>query len=108
MQKTLLLLTIVLVLVPICAFAIDGQVLINQSTVMAAGGLPYVITQTGSYKLSGNLVAPANLGGIVINADSVTLDLNGFTIKGGGDNGQGVFSFASKNSSVKNGWVTGF
>jgi selenophosphate synthetase-related protein len=26
------------------AFAVDGQVLINQSTVMAAGGFPYKIT----------------------------------------------------------------
>jgi hypothetical protein len=111
MKKTLLLLAIVLVLVPICAFAIDGQVLINQSTVMAAGGFPYKITQTGSYKLSGNLVAPASVSGIFITADDVTLDLNGFTIKGGG----GVISFHSgvdspnsNNTTVKNGSVTGF
>jgi len=64
------------------AFAIDGQVLINQSTVMAAGGFPYKITQPGSYKLSGNLVVPANTNGIVIEANGVTLDLNGFAVSG--------------------------
>jgi hypothetical protein len=41
------------------AFAVDGVVLINQSTVMAAGGFPYKITQPGSYKLSGNLAVTA-------------------------------------------------
>jgi len=65
------------------AFAIDGQILINQSTVLAAGGFPYKITQSGSYKLSGNLIVPnADTNGIVISADYVTLDLNGFSIAG--------------------------
>ena len=35
-------------LVPFCAVAVDGVVLINQSTVTAAGGFPYVISQPGS------------------------------------------------------------
>jgi hypothetical protein len=64
------------------AFAVDGQVLINQSTVMAAGGFPYKITHPGSYKLSGNLVVPADVDGIDILTDNVTIDLNGFTISG--------------------------
>ena len=29
-------------------FAIDGQILINQATVNAAGGFPYKITQAGA------------------------------------------------------------
>ena len=37
-------------LIATSAFAIDGVVLINQSTVTAAGGFPYMITKTGSYK----------------------------------------------------------
>ena len=65
------------------AFAVDGTVLINQATVNAAGGFPYVITQSGSYKLSGNLVISIPYkDGIDVNADNVTLDLNGFTISG--------------------------
>jgi hypothetical protein len=64
------------------AFAVDGQVLINQSTVMAQGGFPYKINQPGSYKLSGNLVVPADVDGIDILTDNVTVDLNGFTVSG--------------------------
>jgi hypothetical protein len=64
-------------------YAVDGVVLINQASVNAAGGFPYVISQPGSYKLAGNLVAKdttTNL--IVVKADNVTIDLNGFAITG--------------------------
>ncbi|HEX3878642.1 MAG TPA: hypothetical protein VHW24_16755 [Bryobacteraceae bacterium] len=41
------------------------------------------ISQAGSYRLSGNLTAPdINTTAIVITADGVTLDLNGFSISG--------------------------
>jgi hypothetical protein len=81
--------------------AVDGVVLINQATVMAAGGFPYNITQSGSYKLSGNLVVPANVDGIDISTDFVLLDLNGFTIKGPGtcNAGSGPPTQCSGNSS---------
>ena len=66
-----------------CLFAVDGVVLINQSTVTAAGGFPYKITQPGSYRLSGNLTVPdANTTAISIRTTGVTLDLNGFSIIG--------------------------
>jgi parallel beta-helix repeat protein len=109
------------------AFAVDGQVLINQSTVMAAKGFPYKITQPGSYKLSGNLVVPAGVDGIDILTDGVTIDLNGFTISGPvtctrsgshisciGNGGLGIFnpSFGLSaphiNVAVRNGSVVGF
>ncbi len=63
------------------AFAVDGQVLINQASVMAAGGFPYKITQPGSYKLSGNLLGPTNSQVILIQSSNVVLDLNGFNVK---------------------------
>jgi hypothetical protein len=69
----------VLALLPAPVFAVDGVVLINQSALTAAGGT-YTITQPGSYKLSGNLVAPAGKQAIVIAANSVTLDLSGFSV----------------------------
>jgi hypothetical protein len=37
MQKSLFVLTIATMLAPACALAVDGQVLINQATVTAAG-----------------------------------------------------------------------
>jgi hypothetical protein len=69
-----------LALIPACAFSTDGVVLINQSTVMAAGGFPYSIAQPGSYRLSGNLMVPSGMSAIVISVSNVTVDLNGFSI----------------------------
>jgi hypothetical protein len=100
-------------------FAIDGTVLINQSTVMAAGGFPFKITQPGSYKLSGNLIVPALLGGIDISVPNVTLDLNGFSVigpilcDGHGSNCQGIAGsatgiHASPGATIRNGHVQGF
>jgi hypothetical protein len=78
MKKSILIL--VALLIPAALYAVDGQTLINQSTVMAAGGFPYVISQPGSYKLSSNLSVPNHINGIHIEASNVTLDLNGFSI----------------------------
>ena len=78
-NKTALLLSFVAL--SVSAFAVDGVTLINQATVAAAGGFPYVISQPGSYKLSGNLVVPNTAAyAMTITASNVTLDLNGFTI----------------------------
>jgi len=66
------------------AHATDGVIEINAAKVVAAGGYPYVINLRGSYRLTGNLkqdnptVAPA----IWVQADDVTLDLNGFAVTG--------------------------
>src|SRR6185437_2583451 len=54
--KVLVRLICIAVLLSISAFAVDGVVLINQNTVIAAGGFPYHITQAGSYRLTSNLV----------------------------------------------------
>lgn len=69
--------------------AADGQTVINQSRVKAgnvtpgdAAGFPVTLSRSGSYVLSGNLTVPANKDGIVIAANDVTIDLNGFKITG--------------------------
>lgn len=49
-----------------------------------APGFPITIGTSGHYKLTGNLVVPADAEAVVITAPNVTLDLNGFTINGGG------------------------
>src|SRR5262249_35054746 len=43
---------------------------------------PFTITNSGSYYLTGNLTGVAGTNGITINADNVTLDLEGFALKG--------------------------
>jgi len=94
----------------VSAFAVDGLTLINQSTVVAAGGYPYTISAAGSYQLSGNLhVTASALSGINITASNVTIDLNGFSIIC-----SGTFTIAGieatstiNNIQVKNGTVSG-
>lgn len=72
------------------ARAVDGVVLIDQQHALAgnvtpgdAPGFPVTISLPGIYKLSSNLTVPnADTSAIVITADSVTIDLNGFSILG--------------------------
>jgi len=80
----------VLAAIPTFLHAADGVILIDQNSAVAGGvvpgdepGFPVTITQPGSYRLSGNLTVPdANTTAIRITADSVTLDLGGFSIAG--------------------------
>jgi hypothetical protein len=68
----------------------DGVVYIDQNRAVEGGvtpgddaGFPVTISQSGSYRLSGNLTVPdSNTTAIQITADFVTLDLNGFSIVG--------------------------
>jgi parallel beta-helix repeat protein len=119
-KRTLVILIGAALLFSAPAFAIDGVILINQSTVMAAGGFPYTITQPGSYKLSGNLVVPANTDGIDIATfvSNITIDLNGFSIIGPASCtgvgacaallSNGISATDSTNITLRNGTVTGF
>ena len=107
-MKRIVLVVFAMTLWPAMVFAIDGQVLINQSTVMSAGGFPYLITQPGSYKLSGNLTVNANTDSAIrISADNVTLDLNGFTINGNSNATFCVAVVSHLGIVVKNGHIIG-
>lgn len=71
--------------------------------------LPYTITQPGSYVLTSNLVGSAAADGIMIAAQDVTIDLNGFVIDGAGATGNGnVLALPVPNVTVKNGSVRGW
>jgi hypothetical protein len=106
-----------------------GQVAINQTAAVAGGisgscdapGFPITICTSGSYKLTSDLTVPANTDGIDINAGDVTIDLNGFAIRGaltctgsgstlscsGSSSGYGIES-NSVNITVHGGTVRGF
>lgn len=65
------------------AHATDGVIEINQAKVNASGGYPYVISQSGSYRLTSNLVSPDALDSVIkVAASNVSIDMNGFTISG--------------------------
>jgi hypothetical protein len=70
---------VVLLDVPLTAGSID----VSQARVDAGGGFPFTISEAGSYRLTSNLtVTSASTPAIVVNADGVDLDLNGFTVRG--------------------------
>nr|MCU0968923.1 hypothetical protein [Rubrivivax sp.] len=61
-----------------------AQIAIDHSAALAGGvtpgdsaGYPVTITQPGHYVLTSNLTVPLGMGGIVVDAPNVTLDLNG-------------------------------
>jgi hypothetical protein len=109
------------------ALAVDGVLEINQACA-AVGcfpgdppGFPVVLSSSGSYRLTGNLqVSDANTTAVRINANDITVDLNGFTISGPTvcsvvptecsptGTGDGVFASAvARNATVLNGTVRG-
>ncbi len=124
MRSTVFALLLALALAAPSARAVDGVVLINQSTVTAAGGFPYIISLPGSYKLSGPLTMSTTGTGnyqagpyrydiaIQINSNNVLLDLNGFSITMNNADpnlGHDYFAVASavgtSQTSVKNGFI---
>ncbi len=71
------------------AHASEPVITIDQAGALAgnvspgdAPGFPIALTRSGHYRLTGDLVVPANVSGIVIGARGVTLDLGGHTIGG--------------------------
>jgi parallel beta-helix repeat protein len=67
---------------------------------------PKIFSQPGSYRLKGNIIATYGGNAIEISAPNVTLDLNGYSISGGGGS-TGIFA-AVPNATIMNGTVRGF
>ncbi len=98
----------------------DGLGCFNGDT----GGFPVTITESGSYQLTSNLVSTSTTINVIeINADNVTLDLNGFSISGprtctganatlacsnSGMTAYGIAANSRTNVTIKNGVVKGF
>jgi hypothetical protein len=95
------------------ALAVDGVREISQAAIEAAGGFPYVISETGSYRLTSNLTVASTSANAIEVGDNVivTIDLNGFTISGPGSEGtmgDGIFTAFTQDATVLNGTITGF
>jgi hypothetical protein len=75
-------------------------------------GLPYKITKSGSYFLASNLaVTTKTTTAIVVNANNVTINLNGFTLSGVGSSatsGVGINATGDTGVIIANGIITGF
>ncbi len=69
----------------------------------------YVISQPGSYYLTTNVIGVSGLSGIRIDADNVTLDLNGFALIGTTGTQRGINMTAPhQNIAIFNGTVRGW
>ena len=62
--------------------------------------LPFSITGPGSYYLTTNLTGAAGQNGIVVQADNVTLDLNGFALIGASGSSNGIVALSPDRKSV--------
>ena len=71
--------------------------------------LPYSVTNSGKYVLVGDLSGTNGQDGIVIQADNVTVDLNGFTLKGGSGSKDAIDISGSPSSiTILNGIIRGW
>ncbi len=73
---------------PLDAFGTNGAPRVTMKTLdqieprRLISSLPYTITNSGSYYVTGDLLGVSDYNGIVIDASNVQLDLNGFALKG--------------------------
>jgi hypothetical protein len=73
--------------------------------------LPFTISSSGSYYLTGNLTGVSGSNGLTIDADNVTVDLGGFEIAGPVSsfaNAGVVVAHARHNATIRNGTVRGW
>jgi hypothetical protein len=105
------------------ALAVDGVIEINQARAQAGGitatdapGFPVTIDSRGSYRLTGNISSGSGVTAILITADEVSIDLNGFTIRGcvpppfclpTSEQSVGVDARSASSTSISNGSVSG-
>ncbi|MHA1947465.1 MAG: right-handed parallel beta-helix repeat-containing protein [Planctomycetota bacterium] len=75
-----------------------------------SGTALYVISQSGSYYLTGNITGETDKNGIEITADDVTINLNGYALIGPGkttgSTGHGIYASSKQRISVSNGSVS--
>jgi hypothetical protein len=89
---------------------VEARIIVNVANTPGNATNTFIISQPGSYYLTGNITGVSGKHGISIQADDVTLDLNGFAlISGGGGAFRGVnVPAAQKNLYVRNGTVRGW
>ena len=93
-----------------CLMSLFITLILSAATVEAATvitSLPYTITTQGSYIINQNLTA--NWHGIKVQANNVTIDLNGYSIAGNNTSGgYGVYMNGCSNVEIRNGTIRNF
>jgi len=85
----------------------EARIAINATNTPGASNAMFVISQPGSYYLTGDVNVDASKSGIVVQASNVTIDLNGFTIKGIAGSVAGVSGGGKDRVKVVNGRIVG-
>jgi len=99
MKKVIYYLTVV------CLMLLVGASTLEAATEITS--LPYTITAQGSYIINQNL--KANWHGIKVQANNVTIDLNGYSISGNNaSGGYGVYMNGCSNVEIRNGTIRNF
>ena len=88
---------------------VEPRIQIDAAHTPGDAGATFIISAPGSYYLTGNFAGESGKHGIVVNADNVTIDLNGFTMTGPGTNSAITMPApptAPENTTVRNGTIT--
>jgi parallel beta-helix repeat protein len=89
---------------------IEPRTIVNAANTPGDTNFLFIISQPGSYYLTTNFVGGSGQSGIEIATNNVTLDLNGFTLQGGGTavpQGYGIeIPNSEDNITVRNGTVS--
>jgi hypothetical protein len=86
----------------------EPRIAVNAQNTPGNGTAIFVISQPGSYYLTGNVQGATGKYGIQITASNVTLDLNGFTVQGVPGALDGVVGVGVNNVTVYNGVCRGW
>ena len=89
---------------------VEPRIAINATNTPGDDFSTFMITQPGSYYLTGNVTGAVNANGLTIDADDVTVDLAGYALIGapGSAAGSGIFMFERSNVEIRNGTVRDF
>ncbi len=89
---------------------IEPRIPIGTNTTPGDATAVFIITNSGSYYLTGNVYGQTNKSGIVIAADNVTIDLYGYTLIGTTTNSlDGIRPSGYRSTiTIRNGHITGW
>jgi hypothetical protein len=83
---------------------VEARTPVDATHTPGTGTVEFLISQPGSYYLTGNITGVTGENGIVINASDVTLDLNGFALIGV-PTMSGIVATNAQNIAIRNGVV---
>ncbi|MEL6329148.1 MAG: right-handed parallel beta-helix repeat-containing protein [Planctomycetota bacterium] len=86
----------------------ESRIAINQQNTPSGGSALFEINQPGSYYLTGDVSGVSGGFGIRVNVPNVTIDLNGFAVRGLPGSTSGIFLNRADSSTIRNGSVSGW